>query len=182
MELLHLQKVKDGKYLKNYELTYKNKAGNKKIYEIISHKELKDISDIGKKTSGVSIVATQNQKLLLLQEFRMGINKTIYNLCAGMIESSETIEECIARELYEETGLQLAAIHNILRPSYSAVAISDIKTYIAFVETTGYIEHHTSDNEEIRAAFYSKEEVKKLLQTEDFSSRAQIAAYHFANS
>ena len=34
----------------------------------------------------------------------MGVNKYIYNLCAGMVEGSETIEECVRRELYEETG------------------------------------------------------------------------------
>ena len=37
-----------------------------------------------------------------------------------------------------------------------------------------------SDNEDIKAAFYTKDEVKKLLQTEKFSSRAQVMAYFFS--
>ncbi|MBO5291726.1 MAG: NUDIX hydrolase [Lachnospiraceae bacterium] len=182
MEFLGMQKVKDGKYLKNYELTYRNKAGKEKRYEIVSRKELKTPEDIGKRVSGVSIVVTMNGKLMLLREFRMSINKTIFNLCAGMLEEGETIEECIARELYEETGLKLKRVREILPPSYSAVGISDTKTYIAFVEAEGSIEDHTSQNEEITASFYSKEEVKELLQTEEFSSRSQIIAYFFANS
>ena len=40
MKLLELKKVRDGKYLKNYELTYLNKAGREKKYEIVSRKEL----------------------------------------------------------------------------------------------------------------------------------------------
>lgn len=179
MDILNLKKVKDGKYIKNYELTYLNKAGHEKTYEIVSRKELNSIDDLGKKTSGVSIVAIKDDKMLLLREFRMAINKKIYNLCAGMLEENETIEECIRRELYEETGLSVAKIKYILKPSYSAVGISDIKTQIAFVEAFGEFSDHTSDNESIEAAFYSADEIKTLLETSEFSARAQLAAYHF---
>lgn len=182
LELIKLEKVKDGKYLKNYELTYLNKAGREKKFEIVSRKELKTAEDLGKATSGVSIVATCEGRLLLLQEFRMGVNKYIYNLCAGMMEEGESIEECIERELYEETGLKIKKINTILPPSYAAVAISDVKTHIAFVEAEGEMSDHTSENEDIKAAFYSKEEVKQLLESAEFSSRAQMAALFFANS
>ena len=174
-----MEKVKDGRYLKNYELTYENKAGKEKKYEIVSRKELQSIADIGRQPSGVSIIATKDDKLLLLREFRMGVNKFIYNLCAGMQEEQESIEECISRELYEETGLAVKNILDILPPSYSAVAISDVKTYIAFVEAEGDFEDHSSENEQIEARFYTRDEVKTLLATEEFSSRAQLAAYFF---
>ncbi len=179
MELIGFHKVKDGKYLKNYELTYVNKAGKEKKFEIVSRNSYTSIDELGGKPSGVSIVATCKGKMLLLQEFRMGVNRTIYNLCAGMIEDGESIEECIQRELYEETGLQVKEIKQVLPPSYSAVAISDITTYIAFVEVDGEFSDHTSDNEQIEAKFYSKEEVVELLKEKPFSSRAQLAAYMF---
>lgn len=179
MQLLGLKKVKDGKYLKNYELTYLNKAGREKTYEIVSRKELSAVSDLGKEASGLSVIATCEGKLLLLHEFRMGINKCIFNLCAGMLEPGESIEACIARELYEETGLRLKKITQILPASYSAVAISDLRTHIAFAEVEGTLGGHSSDNEEITAGLYSREEVRQLLKTEEFSSRAQLAAYFF---
>lgn len=180
MELTKFEKVRDGKYLKNYELTYRNKAGREKKYEMVSRRELAGIEDVGGKPSGVSIVATYGDRMLLLHEFRMGVNRTIYNLCAGMLEPGESIEECIARELYEETGLKVKKIKKILPPSFAAVAISDTTTYIAFVEAEGDFEDHTSENEQIEARFYTKEEIKRLLETESFSSRAQMAAYFFA--
>ena len=179
MKFIKLEKVKDGKYLKNYEITYLNKAGKEKKYEMVSRKELADITDIGKRASGVSIVAFHEDKLLLLREFRMSVNKTIFNLCAGMIEEGESIEECISRELYEETGLSISNIRAILPPSYSAVGISDMKTYIAIVDVEGDFSDHTSDNEMIQARIYSREEVAALLQTEEFSSRSQIVSYFF---
>ncbi len=180
MELTKFEKVRNGKYLKNYELTYRNKAGREKKYEMVSRRELAGIEDVGGKPSGVSIVATYGDRMLLLHEFRMGVNRTIYNLCAGMLEPGESIEECVARELYEETGLKVRKIKKILPPSFAAVAISDTTTYIAFVEAEGDFEDHTSENEQIEARFYTKEEIKRLLETESFSSRAQMAAYFFA--
>jgi len=180
LKILNFKKVKDGKYLKNYEITYVNKAGKEKTYEIVSRRELASAKDLGGSPSGVSIVATCRNKMLLLHEFRMGVNRTIYNLCAGMIEEGEQIEECISRELYEETGLRVKNIIKILPPSFAAVAISDTTTYIAFVEVEGEFEDHSSENEQIEAAFYSKEQIKALLETESFSSRAQMAAYFFA--
>ena len=137
MEFLGMEKVRDGKYLKNYELTYKNKAGRIKTFEIVSRKDLKTPEDLGQKPSGVSIVAFRNDKMMLLREFRLSINKEIFNLCAGMLEEGESIETCIERELYEETGLKVKRIIDILPPSFSAVGFSDTKTYIAFVEAEG---------------------------------------------
>lgn len=179
MELLKLEKIKDGRYLKNYELTYRNKSGREKKYEIVSRSEIGGPESIGQSVSGISIVAYHEDRMLLLREFRMGVNRFVYNLCAGMLEEGESLEECIQRELYEETGLSVRRIRNILPPSFAAVAFSDVKTQIAFVEVEGAFEDHTSENEQITAGFYTREEVRELLETEEFSSRAQIAAYFF---
>lgn len=181
MKLQEINKVRDGKYLKNYELVYENREGREKRYEIVSHHEIDDLSKLGSKVSGVSIVALYRGKLLLLREFRMGVNQFIYNLCAGMKNGEETIEECIRRELYEETGLSLKKIHQILNPSFAAVSLCDVLNQIVFVEAEGEInDSHMSENEWIQAAFYTKEEAAGLLKTERFSSRAQIAAWFFS--
>lgn len=179
MDFIKLEKVHNGKYLKNYELTYLNKAGKEKKFELVSRKEITCKEELGLRPSGVSIVAYKQDKLLLLKEFRMSINKSIFNLCAGMLEKGETIEECITRELYEETGLTVSKFISILPPSFAAVGFSDTTTYAAFVEVEGEIEDHSSANEEIQAGLYTREEVMELMETEEFSSRSQIAAYFF---
>ena len=174
-----IEKKTDNRFLNMYDLHYVNKAGREKKYEIVSRNEIAGPDKIGEKVSGVSIVAYYGDKMLLLREFRMGVNRLIYNLCAGMLEEGESLEECIQRELYEETGLHVKRIRSILPPSFAAVAFSDVKTQIAFVDVDGGFEDHTSENEQIDAKFYTKEEVRELLETEEFSSRAQIAAYFF---
>ena len=182
MKLLRIDKKDDGRYLTKYELVYENKSGREKKYEIVSHHEINNPADLGNSTSGISMAVLKDGKLLLLKEFRMGINKEIYNLCAGMIEPGETIEDCIRRELYEETGLQLKRIIDILNPSFAAVSISDIRTQIVVLEAEGNIEDHTSENEKIQAAFYTKEECRQLLDTAEFSSRCQVMVYFFTKN
>ena len=166
MKLLQMEKVKDGKYLKNYELTYLNKAGRRKTYEIVSRSEIPGPKALGQRISGVSIVAYHEEKMLLLREFRMGVNRFVYNLCAGMVNERESVEECICRELYEETGLQVKRILSILPPSFAAVAFSDVKTQIAFVDAEGVFEDHTSENEhEGRSAEASRDRRIQLQGT-----------------
>ena len=98
----------------------------------------------------------------------------------GGIEAGEIPAEAAYRELYEETGLQVRRIISLLPPSYSAVGFSDTKTYIAFVEAEGEFTDHTSENEQIRARFYGRDEIRELLRAAEFSSRSQMAAYFFA--
>ncbi len=181
MKLLKMEQVRNGKYLKNYELTYENRQGKEKKFEIVSHSSLSSPQELGQRVSGLSIVVRRREELLLLREFRMAVNRQVYNLCAGMMEPGETMEDTVRRELYEETGLKLTRIEKQLRPSYAAVGLSDIKNSIVFVEAEGELSDHTSPNEEIQAAFYSRRQVEALLETEDFSSRAQIVAYMFAS-
>ncbi|MDE6673470.1 MAG: NUDIX hydrolase, partial [Acetatifactor sp.] len=59
-------------------------------------------------------------------------------------------------------------------------AFSDVTPYIDIAEAEGEMQDHTSENEQIDARFYTREEVRELIQTEQFSSRAQLAAYFFA--
>lgn len=182
MKFLGMRKVRDGKYLKGYELDYLNKDGVEKTYEMVSFRELENEGELGKAVNGISIVAFMDGKMLLLKEFRMGVNRFIYNLCAGMLEKGETIDECITRELYEETGLKLERIIKILPPSFAAVSISDVKNQIAFVEVSGELSDHTSPNEEIEPCFYTREEMTELLECAEFSTRAQLAGFCFTQN
>lgn len=189
MKLLGMKKRFEGKYLHGYELTYENRAGREKTFEMVSRNALNAPSEIGTHVSGVTIVAWKDDRLLLLKEFRMSINRTIYNLCAGMLEEGESVEDCARRELYEETGLRVARFLDILPPSYSAVGFSDTATWLVFLEAEGTPRTgaacadcpRLSENEEISADFYTREQIGEMLKTETFSSRSQTVAWFFKN-
>ena len=111
----------------------------------------------------------------------MAVNSFVYNMVAGFKENGETMEDCVRRELYEESGLKLVRIREILRPAYAAVALSDVSNQLVIADVEGEISDHTENDELIRAGFYSKEEVAKLIEEEPFTSRAQFVAYAFCH-
>lgn len=179
-----MKKTRDTRFLKNYTLNYTNAEGGEKIYETVSNFDYDSPEQIGKRASGVVIVGWKQDKLLLCREFRMGVNHFVYNMPAGHIDESETIEECARRELFEETGLSLTQVYHILPPSYAAPDLSDSAAWVLFAEVEGEVSgkacEHTDADEWIQPGFYSRSEVAKMLQEERFSGRAQMAAYFFA--
>jgi GDP-mannose pyrophosphatase NudK len=49
--------------------------------------------------------------------------------CAGMIDEEETVEECIRRETFEETGYQLKEIQKIYEAYLSPASITELTTF-----------------------------------------------------
>ncbi len=171
-----MEKTRDTHYLKNYTLNYTNTVGKEKIYEMVSHYDYESIDEIGQKAAGVCILGYKEDKLLLLKEFRLGINDFIYNLPAGRIDSGEDVESSARRELYEETGMSITKMIACLPPSFAAPDLSDASAWLMLCE----LEEHAGDNEWIQPGLYNREEVKKLLEEDTFSGRAQVAAWFFA--
>ncbi len=178
-KLNSIKKTGNGRFLKNYELEYTNKKGEPKVYEMVSYRDIKDETEIGKSVGGAVVVALQGDRILLLREFRMAVNSFVYNMVAGRREHGETMEECVRRELYEESGLQVVRVRGSLKPAYAAASMSDVLNQLVVVDVIGEISDHTEDDELIEAAFYSKEEVSDLLANEVFTARAQFVAYAF---
>ncbi len=188
MKLVGIHKEASGRFLNYYKLHYKNKAGNDKIYEMISRdKNIEGPEDLTSAPSDAVIILAFNKekdKMLLLREFRMALNDYVYDTPAGLIDEGETVSEAAARELYEETGLEIVNIHDILPPAYSAVGISNEKTIVVICEAYGEIAPHLEENEEIEPFWATKEEVKKMLedQTHLCAARTQMAMYFWANN
>ena len=112
--LISQVKNRNTRFLKSYTLNYTNTEGNEKLYEMVSNFDYEKPEEIGQNASGVVIVGFRDDELLLLREFRMGVNQFIYNMPAGHSEDGESVEECARRELREETGLHIKKICKIL--------------------------------------------------------------------
>ncbi len=76
-----------------------------KIVKLPNGKEAK--REIVKHPGGVAILAlNENDKVLLVEQFRSPLNTTILEIPAGKLEKNENPEECGKRELEEETGFK----------------------------------------------------------------------------
>jgi len=71
----------------------------------------------------VAILPIRDNEILLIKQYRMPINKWIYEVPAGTLEKGEDPSECAVRELIEETGYKPREIIHLfsmyLSPGYS---------------------------------------------------------------
>lgn len=181
MKFIGIEPKEPGKYINRYDITYETADNRKKVYEMISRdsnlitrEQLKDHPP----DSVVLIMHNETgDKLLLNREYRMACGDFVYNLPAGLIDPGEDYMESAKRELKEETGLDLVRVDDVLGESFSAIGFSNEKNVCIVGVAKGEFAESSSTVEEIEAAWYTKAEIRELLQKEYFAARTQAYCY-----
>lgn len=60
--------------------------------------------------NAVMVLCENNNKILFLEEFRIGLNKKSWGLPGGFVENKENPKKAAIREIREETGLEIKNI------------------------------------------------------------------------
>ena len=119
----------------------------------------------------VAIVAiTDEDKVVLIKQFRKPIEQVIWEIPAGKLEMGESPKDCAIRELKEETGLDLISINKINSKDklYLSPGMTDESVAFVYCLCDGEItDKYQEDDEDIKAMLISKEEAKNILQKED---------------
>ncbi|MEW9111043.1 NUDIX domain-containing protein [Cytobacillus gottheilii] len=86
-----------------------------------------------KHPGAVAVLAvTDEQKIIMVEQYRKALEKTIVEIPAGKLEQGEDPQECAKRELEEETGYE-AAEWSLLTSFYTSPGFADeiVHLYIA---------------------------------------------------
>ncbi len=185
MKYKGIHKILEGKFITRYDVDYLTAEGHEKTYEIISrNRNLQTLEDLQNKVpDSVIMILTDEarERILVSREYRMAMAQWIYNFPAGLIDPGETPEESAKRELWEETGLTLTKVTDVLDNSYSAVGFANERNICVFGTAAGQFRKSTSDAEEIVPGWYTREEIRALLRTEPFAARTQAYCYAWAH-
>ena len=152
-----VEEVVGGRFVKLYDLTYEDKNGKDQFWRFASRRKLGEtLAKTGvEKADAVVIVPMwigptreyTDLKFVVTKEYRAPLGGYEYGVPAGLIDAGENHEEAAARELKEETGLDMIRVHFSTPPLYSSAGLSDESTAIVFVECYGEIS--TEGNEEL---------------------------------
>lgn len=120
-------------------------------------------------------------KVLINKEFRLAVNREVYNLPAGLIDYGETVEEAVKRELREETGVEVVKILKVLNPSFVSIGESNTTGVLVYLTAKGV--PHSEDNpvEEINPMWIDKQQALDILKTDAITARTQVILDMWAN-
>ncbi len=188
LKLDNIEQIHQGEFMCYYELNYKDDEGKTKTYEMVSKQGSRhdNSPSLTKETLGnnnraviLLVFNKDHSKMLLLREFRLGVNRWVYNEVAGLIDEGETVEQATARELKEETGLDLIKIIDELKPTFTCAPVTDDITTMIICEADGEIKNSDNEVEQIESNWYTKNEMKEVLDSDDtiMAGRAQAYAY-----
>ena len=181
MEFKYIEKKEEGRFINRYDVHYEMADGNEKVYEMISRdRNIETFEQLhNKREDAVALIMhdVSGEKILINREFRMAMGRWVYNFPAGLIDEGETREQAARRELKEETGLDILEIKQWWGPCYSAIGFSNERNACCVGVAGGSFAESTSFQEEIESAWFTKDEVKKLLETEPFAARTQAYCY-----
>ena len=186
----NIKTLAETKYLSLYSADYINKKGNLKNWTIASRKNLETIENKffeneEDKIDAVVIIAThvEENKLVVIRQFRVPINDYIIELPAGLVDGNEGFEEAVKRELKEETGLDLISIdkEGTKEKVYVSAGMTDESMAIVKCICTGTVsKENLEEDEDIEVVMLTKEEAKKLINSnENIDVKAFLAIQNF---
>ncbi|MBU5454143.1 NUDIX hydrolase [Caproiciproducens sp. MSJ-32] len=181
------------KFLNLYEAEYINKLGENKKWTIASRKDIEEINDKffkGKKDKIDAVVIIprhiEENKLVIIKQFRVPINDFVIELPAGLIDGNETFEEAVRRELKEETGLDLVDIDydKTIQKTYASVGMTDESFALVSCNCKGKVSlENLEADEEIEVKLITKEEGREILKSgQNIDVKAYLAISNFINS
>jgi ADP-ribose pyrophosphatase len=170
LKVTGVKKITDYRFLNMFEIFYQDKTGKDRMWQLASRSpEPKCTSGEFESADAVVIVPLhlQQQKLVIIKEFRVPLGGYQYGFPAGLIDEGESMFDSVRRELKEETGLQLIDILKTSPPIYSSSGLSDESISMVYVTCEGAIssEFNTA-NEDITAMFVSAAEAGELCEDE----------------
>ena len=181
------------KFLNFYHAIYENKLGQEKNWFIASRKNEEIIrrqyfEGQEDQVDAVLLVATHEAtgKLVMVRQYRVPLNDYIYELPAGLIDQGEDFRISVARELKEETGLELIAIDEkkSCMKTYLSPGMTDESVAMIYCTCRGELsKEYLEADEDIEPLLLSKEEAQELLDRRGkMDIKALIILQQFASA
>ncbi len=123
------------------------------------------------------LCVTEEEKVLLIRQFRYAYNEVLYEIPAGKLEENEDPMAAAFREFEEETGNQAINL-SYLTTIYPTVGYTDEKIYIYLVTQFIKTKPHLDEDEVIDPIWIDLEEVVHMIEQGIIRDAKTICAIH----
>lgn len=126
------------------------------------------------------VVVTEDEKIVMVKQYRHAIAKTTIELPGGVIDANETPEAAAIREVQEETGYMVKEIQLLYKTSPNPATNNNEAFF--FLAKAG--KHITAQNfdpfEDMDVLHFSKAEILQMIANSEIIHGVQIGAIYAA--
>jgi 8-oxo-dGTP pyrophosphatase MutT (NUDIX family) len=123
---------------------------------------------------------TEDEQVILVQQYRHPIEETVLELPGGFIDAGEDPAKAIARELLEETGYSFSSFTSLGKLAANPGILNNFTHF--FLATGGKKTgvQRLDDNEEILTRLFSLAEVRRMLHQYEIKQALHAACLFYA--
>lgn len=167
--------IRKSKFLSMYEMKYESKDNTEKTWMLATRKSEEELNAMyfNEEKGRVDAVVMvpyhiDEDKLVIIREYRVPIDDYVYSLPAGLIDPGEEIETSAKRELKEETGLDLVEINKMDSGFglYPSPGMTDESFALIYCTCKGEISNkYLEPTEDIQTLLVNRDEAAKILKS-----------------
>ena len=167
--------IRKSKFLSMYEMKYESKDNTEKTWMLATRKSEEELNAMyfNEEKGRVDAVVMvpyhiDEDKLVIIREYRVPIDDYVYSLPAGLIDPGEEIETSAKRELKEETGLDLVEINKMDSGFglYPSPGMTDESFALIYCTCKGEISNkYLEPTEDIQTLLVNRDEATKILKS-----------------
>jgi len=157
------------------EYVYRGRRVNVKVVELqLPNGNIVEREVVEFRESVVILPILNDGRIILIKQYRVPIEKWIYELPAGVIEKGETPEECARRELIEEAGYKAKELTKLFE-MYLAPGYSTEKMHAFLAKGLEYVGSTPESYEVIRVEPVELKRVIEMIRKGEIPDAKSIA-------
>ena len=126
-------------------------------------------------SGGACVLYVEDNKILLVRQYRYAYGESLYEIPAGKLEKGEDPILAAARELEEEAGVRAKELQ-LLYVSYPTPGYTNEKIYIYRAYGGEKVSAHLDEDEFLEAEYIPVETVKEMLKNGEIRDAKTIIA------